>query len=80
METIKSFMNDLPDMVTKDGKRLRDTMAAATPIWSNDICRGYLIDAMERAGISQDIQDKIISALWESFDMLTYSEAEEKGK
>lgn len=35
-------------MTTEDGRSLRDTMAETMPIWSNTICRGYLVDAMER--------------------------------
>ena len=80
MQTIREYLNSLPDMKTRDGKGLRDTMADTMPVWSNAICRGYLVDAMDRANIDEETQTRILGALWQSFDLVTYAEAEEKGK
>ena len=80
MQTIKEYLDSLPDMTTRDGKNLRDTMANTMPVWSNAVCRGYLVDAMDRADIDEEIQTKILEALWQSFDLVTYTEAEEKGR
>lgn len=80
MQTIKQYLDSLPDMKTRNGQSLRDTMADTMPIWSNEICRGYLVDAMNRAAIDEDTQTKILGSLWQSFDLMTYAEAEEKGK
>lgn len=80
MQTIREYLDELPDIKTQDGKTLRDAMADTMPIWSNAICRGYMVDAMERAGIDDDTQLKVLQALWSSFDQLSYVEAEKKGK
>lgn len=80
MQTIKEYLDSLPDMKTTDGKSLRDAMAESMPIWSNQICRGYVVDAMDRANIDKEIQIKILNSLCSSFNLLPYEEAEYKGK
>lgn len=80
MQTIREYLDSLPDVPTRDGQNLRDSMANTMPVWSNTICRGYLVDAMDRANIDEETQAKILGALWQSFDLVTYTEAEEKGK
>lgn len=80
MQTIREYLDSLPDITMRDGQSTRDTMANAMPVWSNTICRGYLVDAMDRANIDEETQARILGALWQSFDLVTYTEAEEKGK
>lgn len=80
MQTIKEYLDSFPNMTTRDGQNPRDIMANTMPVWSNTICRGYLVDAMDRANIDEETQAKILGALWQSFDLVTYTEAEEKGK
>lgn len=45
---------------SQDGQSIADLMAAETPIWSNDACRGYLIAALRLCG--QD-REQILTAL-----------------
>lgn len=47
-------------------------------IWSNEACRGYCVDAMERAGLDRETIGKVLSGLHEAFDELTVEEAERK--
>lgn len=46
--------------------------------WSNDACRGYCIDAMQRAGIDKEQIANVLDYLFISFDTLTEEEAEQK--
>lgn len=80
MQTIREYLDSLPDITMRDGQSTRDAMANTMPVWSNTICRGYLVDAMDRANIDEETQARILGALWQSFDLVTYTEAEEKGK
>ena len=80
MQTIREYLDSVPDITMRDGQNPRDIMANTMPVWSNTICRGYLVDAMDRANIDEETQARILGALWQSFDLVTYTEAEEKGK
>lgn len=44
----------------------------------NDVIRGYLIDAMQRAGLDHDTICTAVNALYASFDTMTAEEALKK--
>ena len=67
--TIKDFLNSNPP-------ELAEVMAASVSIWSNDACRGYCIDAMQRAGMERKQISRVLAALQLSFDEMTADEAE----
>lgn len=78
--TISEYINNIPDMTSKNGVSLREGAMNAVHIWSNDACRGYCIDAMNRAGLNEKEQDAVIRAMWSSFDQISIQQAEELGK
>lgn len=74
--TIKEYLAGVPDMKSKDGTSLRETMAETVNIWSNDACRGYCIDAMKHAGFTREQIQAVLSELRYSFNEKTETEAE----
>ena len=44
--------------------------------WSNNVCRGYVIYAMENCGFSSDDIRRMMAELHELFDFVSLEEAE----
>lgn len=79
--TIRDYLDRVPDLTSSDGQTtMKEFVADACSIWSNAACVGYVLDAMEAAGIDDDTQERVLHALWQSFDRMTVEEAETKGK
>lgn len=65
---------------TKDGKTLRDAMLDITYIWSETVCTGYCLEAMEAAGIQEKDREIVVDYLEVLYDALSMQEAEERGR
>ncbi len=74
--TIKEYLAGVPEMKSKDGTSLKDTMADVVSIWSNDACSGYCIDALQHAGYSREQIREVLAELQASFNGISVEEAE----
>lgn len=74
--TINEYLKGLPDMKSKNGQPMRELMADAVSIWSNDSCKGYCILAMQQAGFNREQIEKVLTELRWAFDEKTVTEAE----
>lgn len=78
--TIKEYLQDLQGLPhkSKDGQTIADAMAEATSIWSNNACKGYALEAMKAAGLSEEQRAEVLHQMSIAFDDLTVEEAEQK--
>lgn len=78
--TINEYLNGLKENMghfkSNDGRSLADVMADSVEIWNNDACRGYLILAMEKAGIERETIKEVLKKESIAFDDYTIEEAE----
>ena len=74
--TIKEYMENM-ETATKEGQGLADVMLESARVWSNGACKGYCIDAMERAGYSREQISDVLACLRGAFGDLTVEEAEQ---
>lgn len=77
--TISEYMKSLETMQNfkgKDGRTLPEAMQDVVSIWSNDAAAGYMIEAMQRAGLSGKDIAAALDQLHGAFDDLTVTEAE----
>lgn len=79
--TIKDYMEGLKatakGLKNENGADFVEIMAESVRIWSNNACKGYCIDAMQRAGYSREQISGVMACLRASFDDLTPEEAEQ---
>ena len=78
--TVKEYMEGLEatsDELKTDKQGFTDVMMESARIWSNNACRGYCIDAMQRAGYSREQIADALRCLNASFHSLTTEEAEQ---
>ena len=45
--------------------------------WSNNACRGYVIDAMEHCGFAPNDIRRVVAELYEVFDIRSLEEAQQ---
>lgn len=57
-------------------KSLQEMLAAMTGPWSNNACRGYVIQAMESCGFRPKEISQVLEALDEAFDLWDLEKAE----
>lgn len=78
--TISEYMNSIKSLdkqfTSADGRKLSETIADATHIWSNDAAKGYLIDAAQRIDLPREQICRLLFAIEQSFSDFTQDEAE----
>lgn len=78
--TISEYMNWVKPLdkqfSSSDGKKLSETIAEATHIWSNDVAKGYLIDAAQRIDLPREQICRLLLVIEQSFSDFTQDEAE----
>lgn len=78
--TIKEFMekNQALDkkFTNSDGKKLSETMAKYTSVWSNGAAEGYVIKAAEALHMSREKIEELLDTMEWAFSELTVEEAE----
>lgn len=79
--TIKKYLENVREiaktLTPQNGAPAYDEMMISSVcIWSNDACKGYCIDAMQRAGMSREQIQDVLNQLRGSFDEMTEDEAE----
>lgn len=78
--TIKEFMNSNQALDNKftntDGKKLSETMAEITSVWSDTAAKGYVIKAAKALQMNDEKINELLDAIEWAFDELTIEEAE----
>ena len=79
--TVKDYLDDLKNCEFTPQKpnspSYYDVSIATTDIWSNSACKGYAIKAGERAGLTPDQIERLVTALSRIFDDISTEEAEQ---
>lgn len=73
--TIAQYLKSIPNAKTESGQDLKEIMLNNMPIWDNDACRGYCIQAMQDAGIDKDKIKDVLDNIRICFDDITVEDA-----
>ena len=78
--TINEYLNELKKLPHKspEGQSIAGGMADIMSIWSNNACKGYALEAMKAAGLSEEQRAEVLHQMSIAFDELTVDEAEQK--
>lgn len=72
--TVAEFVKKLKD-VPKD---FAEELMGVQPIWTNAACRGYMIAALENAGMDREVIINMLPFLGRAFEELSVEAAEQK--
>ena len=78
--TIKQYLDGLKafPMKSQPGKpSFFDSMMEQVDIWSNDACMGYCIKTMQRCGLDDATIEKVVRAMFSTFDSMSVEDAEQ---
>lgn len=78
--TINEYLKGLPDVKSSNGQPMREVIADAVSIWSNDSCKGYCVLAMQQAGFNREQIESVLMELRLAFDEISVAEAEQAYK
>lgn len=78
--TIKDYMSKQREqderLKSADGVLYSEMMADTMDVWSNNACKGYLIEAAQSEGLTPEAIKNLLNALEWAFDTRTVDEVE----